>query len=119
MHSRPWNHVQPRHRQVRLRIALWRSRCEWTGLRNVVADCVFSCRAAVIDLSRPPKRSSSSGFAIGCTDQMTAGTKSAVGCGLTQTGPVWACPPSAEAEAFQYPFPDSWVGLMGSFSPVV
>ena len=27
---------------------LWLSRCEWTGRRNVVADCVFHAAAVMI-----------------------------------------------------------------------
>ena len=35
---------------------LWRSRCEWTGWRKVVADCVFQAAAAVMIWFQTAKR---------------------------------------------------------------
>jgi hypothetical protein len=44
-----------RHRQVIWEF-LWRSRCEWTGWRKMVADCVFQAAAAVIIWFQTAKR---------------------------------------------------------------
>ena len=54
---RTWLRRPPssRHRQV-IWECLWRSRCEWTVRRNVVADCVFQAAAAVMIWFQTAKR---------------------------------------------------------------
>jgi low temperature requirement protein LtrA len=47
--------VLDRHRQV-IWECLWRSRCEWTGWRKMVADCVFQAAAAVMIWFQTAKR---------------------------------------------------------------
>ena len=41
---------------VKLFECLWRSRCEWTGWRKMVADCVFQAAAAVMIWFQTAKR---------------------------------------------------------------
>ena len=43
------------HRQV-IWECLWRSRCEWTGWRKMVVDCVFQAAAAVMIWFQTAKR---------------------------------------------------------------